>query len=84
MKEMGWQSLTIVRLDPDLAPVPLILYTMAISVIRDEDRTKELRRWHVRVLPTPFDLEELLGVVVEVLAARQAAGDTAAEYPARE
>jgi hypothetical protein len=44
IKEKGWQSLTIVRLDPDLAPGPLILCTMAIGVIGDEDRTEELRR----------------------------------------
>jgi hypothetical protein len=44
MQEKGWQSLTIVRLDPDLAPVPLLLCTMTISVIGDEDMTEELRR----------------------------------------
>jgi hypothetical protein len=36
------------------------------------------------VVLKPFDLEELLGVVADVLAARQAAGDSAAGYPARE
>jgi hypothetical protein len=46
--------------------------------------TEKLRRLYVRVLLAPCDLDELLGVMAEVLAARQAACDTAAEYPARE
>ncbi len=84
MQEKGWRSMTMVRLDPDLAPVLLILCTTAISVIRDQTIAEKLRRLYVRVLLKPCDLDELLGVMAEVLAARQAARDTAAEYPARE
>ena len=84
MQEKGWQSLTMVRLDPDLAPVLLILCTTAISVIRDQTIAEKLRRLHVRVAAQALDFDELLGVLAEVLAARQAARDTAAEYPARE
>jgi hypothetical protein len=75
--------MTMVRLDPDLAPVLLILCTTAISVIRDQTIAEKLRRLYVRVLLAPCDLDELLGVMAEVLAARQTAQDTAAEYPGR-
>ena len=84
MQEKGWRSMTMVRLDPDLAPVLLILCTTAISVIRDQTIAEKLRRLYVRVLLAPCDLDELLGVMAEVLAARQAAHDTTAEYPIRE
>ena len=41
---------TMVRLDPDLAPVLLNLCTTAISVIRDQTIAEKLRRLYVRVL----------------------------------
>ena len=50
MQEKGWRSVTMVRLDPDLAPVLLILCTTAISVIRDQTLAEKLRRLYVRVL----------------------------------
>jgi CheY-like chemotaxis protein len=84
MQDKGWKFLTMARLDPDLAPVPLILCTAAISVIRDETMAEKLRRLRVRVVLKPFDLEELLDVITEVLATRHAARDTAAEHPGRE
>jgi CheY-like chemotaxis protein len=83
MQEKGWQSSTVDRLDPDLAPFPLVLCTAAISVVRDQTIAEKLRRLRVRAVRKPLDAAELLGVVAEVLAARQTAQGTAAEYPGR-
>ena len=82
--EKGWTFLTMARLDPDLAAVPLILCTAAISVIRDEDMAEKLRHLRVRVILKPFDVAELLEVVAEVLAARHAVQDIGAELPGYE
>ena len=68
MQDKGWKFLTMARLDPDLAPVPLILCTTAISVVKDEDMAEKLRRLRVRVVLKPFAVEELLEVIAAVLA----------------
>ena len=67
-QELGWKFLTLSRLDPDVAPVPLILCTAAMSVVKDEDMAEKLRHLHVRVVLKPFAAEELLDVVAAVLA----------------
>jgi CheY-like chemotaxis protein len=68
MQGMGWKFLTMSRLDPDLAPVPLILCTAAMSVVKDEDMAEKLRHLRVRVVLKPFAAEELLDVVAAALA----------------
>jgi two-component system alkaline phosphatase synthesis response regulator PhoP len=67
-QEVGWKFLTLVRLDPELARIPLILCTAAIRVVRDEDMAQKLRHLRVRVVLKPFAVEELLEVVAAVLA----------------
>jgi two-component system response regulator VicR len=69
-QEKGWTFLTLVRLDPQLAQVPLILCTAALHVVRDEEMAEKLRQLGVRVVLKPFNIDELLGVIAEVLAAR--------------
>ena len=44
MQEKGWRSMTMVRLDPDLAPVLMTLCTTAISFIRYQTISEKLRR----------------------------------------
>jgi two-component system response regulator VicR len=67
-QELGWKFLTLSRLDLDVAPVPLILCTAAMSVVKDEDMAEKLRHLRVRVVLKPFAAEELLDVVAAVLA----------------
>jgi CheY-like chemotaxis protein len=67
-QETGWKFLTLVRLDPELARVPLILCTAAIQVIRDEDMAAHLRDLGVTVVLKPFNIEDLLDSVAGVLA----------------
>ena len=65
----GWEFLTLVRLDPELARIPLILCTAAIQVIKDETMAQKLRALGVRVMLKPFHIDELLMVLTDVLAA---------------
>ena len=60
-QETGWKFLTLVRLDPQLARVPLVLCTAATQTVNDPV---------MRVVLKPFDIEQLLTVLAEVLAAR--------------
>ena len=69
-QETGWHFLTLVRLDPELAHIPLILCTAAMDPIKDPDMAENLNRLGVRVVLKPFNLEDLLTVVAEVLAAQ--------------
>jgi CheY-like chemotaxis protein len=43
MQDTGWMFFSMSRLDPDLAPVPLILCTAAVSVVKGEDMAAQLR-----------------------------------------
>jgi CheY-like chemotaxis protein len=76
-EERGWEFLTLARLDPELADVPLVLCTAAIGVVRDEAMAAKLHKLGVRVILKPFNIDELLGVISEVSSegrARRAAG----------
>jgi CheY-like chemotaxis protein len=69
-EQTGWHFLTMVRLDPELARIPLILCTAAIETIKDPDMATNLDRLGVRVVLKPFDLDDLLTAITEVLAAQ--------------
>jgi CheY-like chemotaxis protein len=66
-QETGWKFLTLVRLEPELAQIPLILCTAAIQVVKDDDMAAHLRELGVTVVLKPFNIEELLEVVARVL-----------------
>ena len=70
VQEQGWKFLTLVRLDPQLARVPLILCTAAVRTIMEPEMARQLDRLGVRVVLKPFDIEELLTVLADVLAAQ--------------
>ena len=65
--EKGWTFLTLMRLTPTLAHVPLILCTAATDVVKDAGMAAELRQLGVRVVLKPFAIEELLAVLREAL-----------------
>lgn len=67
VQEAGWEFLTLVRLEPELARIPLILCTAAIQVIKDPEMAQRLADQHVIVVLKPFNIEELLAVVARVL-----------------
>src|SRR3712207_2748545 len=53
-QELGWTFLTLVRLDPELCAIPLVLCTAAVQVVRDEEMAEKLRGLGVRVVLKPF------------------------------
>ena len=69
-QELGWKFLTLVRLDPELARVPLVLCTAATRTVNDPEMAAQLDRQGIRVVLKPFNIEELLTVLAEVHTAQ--------------
>ena len=70
MQETGWKFLTLARLDPDLARIPLVLLTAATRTVNDPEMAEHLDRQGVGVVLKPFNIEELLSVLAETLTAQ--------------
>jgi DNA-binding response OmpR family regulator len=73
-QELGWKFLTLVRLDPELADVPLILCT-AEHAVRDKAMVETLHELGVPLILKPFQADELLAVLGEVLRGRVGASE---------
>lgn len=73
-QELGGKFLTLVRLDPELADVPLILCTAAPAV-RDKAMGETLRELGAPLIRKPFQADELLAVLGGVLRGRVGAGE---------
>ena len=69
-QETGWHFLTMARLDPELARIPLILCTAAAEFVGDPAMAENLDHQGVRVLLKPFNVDDLLTTIREVLAAQ--------------
>ena len=69
-QEAGWKMLQLMRLDPELARIPIVLYTAAVSVVRDAAMAEQLNRLEVRVVLKPFHIDQLLQVLREVRTAQ--------------
>ena len=69
-QELGWKFLTLVRLDPDLARIPLILCTAAVRTVNDPEMAEQLDRQGIRVVLKPFTIENLLTTLSEVHTAQ--------------
>lgn len=67
----GWKFLTLVRLDPATARIPIILCTAAMDTVKDPDMARNLDRLGVRVVLKPFELGDLLTTIAEVLTAQK-------------
>jgi CheY-like chemotaxis protein len=70
-QQTGWHFLTLVRLDPETAHIPMILCTAAMDPIKDPDMAENLNRLGVRVLLKPFNLDDLLAAITEVFASQK-------------
>lgn len=68
--EAGWHFLTVARLDPVVARIPILLCTGAVETVSNPVMAENLNRLGVRVLIKPFNLEDLLTAVSEVLTAQ--------------
>ncbi len=62
--------LHLLRMDPELARIPIVLCTAAVSVVRDEAMAEQLDRLGVRVVLKPFHIDQVLEVLKEVRIAQ--------------
>ena len=69
-QELGWKFLTLVRLDPALAHIPLILCTAAVRTVKEPAMAEQLDRLGVRILLKPFLIEDLLRAITGSLTAQ--------------
>jgi two-component system response regulator VicR len=69
-QELGWKFLTLVRLDPELARIPLILCTAAVRTVNDPEMAEQLNRRGIRVVLKPFTIDDLLTTLNEVHTAQ--------------
>jgi CheY-like chemotaxis protein len=77
-QELGWKFLTLVRLDPELARIPLILCTAAVRTVNDPEMAEQLDRQGIRVVLKPFTIEDLLTTLSEVLTAQSLINEASA------
>lgn len=70
MHETGWKFLTLVRLDPELARIPLVLCTAAVRTVTDPEMAEQLNQKGIRVVLKPFLVEDLLTALRETLTAQ--------------
>ena len=70
MQELGWKFLTLVRLDPELARIPLILCTAAVRTVNEPAMAEQLDRLGVGVVLKPFLIEDLLEAIAGSLTAQ--------------
>jgi CheY-like chemotaxis protein len=82
LHETGWKFLTLVRLDPDLARIPLILCTAAVRTVNEPEMAEQLDRLGVSVVLKPFLIEDLLSAIRGALTAQAliAEATDAADY----
>jgi CheY-like chemotaxis protein len=74
-QELGWKFLELVRLDPELARIPLLLCTAAVQTINVPVMAEHLDQLGVRVVLKPFTIEELLRALRETLTAQALIAD---------
>jgi two-component system, OmpR family, response regulator VicR len=59
-REAGWKMLHLTRLDPELARIPIVLCTAAVSVVRDASMAEQLDPLGIRVILKPFHIDQAL------------------------
>jgi CheY-like chemotaxis protein len=69
-QELGWKFLTLARLDPELARIPLILCTAAVRTVKEPAMAEQLDRLGVDVVLKPFVIEDLLSAITSALTAQ--------------
>jgi CheY-like chemotaxis protein len=81
MQETGWKFLQLMRLDPELARIPLILCTAAVRTINEPEMAEQLDRLGVRVVLKPFLIEDLLSAISGALTAQTLIDQATDEQP---
>lgn len=73
-QEEGWKFLTLVRIDPELARIPLILCTAAVRTVKEPAMAEQLDRLGIRVVLKPFLIDDLLTALSETRTAQELIG----------
>jgi two-component system, OmpR family, response regulator VicR len=81
MQETGWKFLQLMRLDPELARIPLILCTAAVRTVNEPEMAEQLDRLGVRVVLKPFLIEDLLSAIGGALTAQTLIDQATDELP---
>jgi CheY-like chemotaxis protein len=81
MQETGWKFLQLMRLDPELARIPLILCTAAVRTINEPEMAEQLDRLGVSVVLKPFLIEDLLRAIAGALTAQALIDQATDEQP---
>ena len=81
MQETGWKFLQLMRLDPELARIPLILCTAAVRTINEPEMAEQLDRLGVSVVLKPFLIEDLLSAITGALTAQTLIDQATDEQP---
>ena len=68
-QELGWKFLTLARLDPVLARIPLVLCTAAVRTVTNPEMAEQLNQKGIRIVLKPFTIEDLLTTLDEVRTA---------------
>ena len=71
-EEYGWQTIQKLRLDRDLAQLPIIVCTAAARMVRELEG--HLKAKDITVVLKPFDIDDLLNAVRAALGRDQIAG----------
>ena len=69
-QELGWKFLTLVRLDPQLARIPLVLCTAAVRTVKDPEMAEQLDQQGIRVVLKPFTIDDLLTTLNDIRTAQ--------------
>ncbi len=69
-QELGWKFLTLARLDPELARIPLVLCTAAVRTVTNPEMAEQLDQKGIRVVLKPFTIDDLLTTLDEVRVAQ--------------
>ena len=70
--EKGGTFLSLVRRDPGLSRVPVVLCTAAASAVRDPEMADRMAGFGVRIVLKPFDVATLLDELAAALAGQAA------------
>lgn len=74
--ESGLTFLERLKSDPRIAPIPVVVCTAATRLI--ERMADQLAAWNCRIVPKPFELEDLLDALAACLGTRTPDGDSGA------
>jgi DNA-binding NtrC family response regulator len=68
-EERGWNILNLLTLDPETRGIPVVVCSAAVQSLRQH--TPMMERHGISALAKPFDLEQLLAAVEQMLASAE-------------